>query len=77
MNCVSLFYFYFAVEVDEIVDTTSDSIGDGVNNNNANLSSSPDNSDDFVLVPNNLPVVDANAYDKKWVMSSNLVEKIN
>lgn len=55
----------FAVEINEI-DTTAagyESIGDGTNNNNE--SSSPDNSDDFVLVPNNLPVVDAQAYDRK------------
>lgn len=57
--------FLFAVEIDDIVNTTYESIGDGTNNNNNNASSSPENSDDFVLVPNNLPVVDANAYDKK------------
>lgn len=57
--------FLFAVEIDDIVNTTYESIGDGTNNNNNNTSSSPENSDDFVLVPNNLPVVDANAYDKK------------
>lgn len=54
------------VEINEI-DTTAagyESIGDGTNNNNE--SSSPDNSDDFVLVPNNLPVVDAQAYDRKY-----------
>lgn len=55
----------FAAELDETVTTTYESIGDGTNNNNA--SSSPENSDDFVLVPNNLPIVDAQAYDKKWV----------
>ncbi|CAO1427240.1 unnamed protein product [Diamesa hyperborea] len=55
-----------AVEIDDIVNTTYESIGDGTNNNNNNASSSPENSDDFVLVPNNLPVVDANAYDKKY-----------
>lgn len=55
----------FAAEIEEIVTTTYESIGDGTNNNNA--SSSPDNSDDFVLVPNNLPFVDAQAYDRKWV----------
>lgn len=54
----------FAAEIDELeVTTTYESIGDGTNNNNA--SSSPENSDDFVLVPNNLPNVDAQAYDKK------------
>lgn len=53
----------FAAELDEIANTTYESIGDGTNNNNA--SSSPENSDDFVLVPNNLPVVDAQAYDRK------------
>lgn len=53
----------FAAELDETVTTTYESIGDGTNNNNA--SSSPENSDDFVLVPNNLPIVDAQAYDKK------------
>lgn len=53
----------FAAELEEIATTTYESIGDGTNNNNA--SSSPDNSDDFVLVPNNLPVVDAQAYDRK------------
>lgn len=53
----------FAAELDDIASTTYESIGDGTNNNNA--SSSPDNSDDFVLVPNNLPVVDAQAYDRK------------
>lgn len=52
----------FAAELEQIA-TTYESIGDGTNNNNA--SSSPDNSDDFVLVPNNLPVVDAQAYDRK------------
>lgn len=50
-------------EIDEIVTTTFESIGDGTNNNNG--STSPDNSDDFVLVPNNLPIVDAQAYDKR------------
>lgn len=55
----------FAAEFDEIATTTYESIGDGTNNNNA--SSSPDNSDDFVLVPNNLPIVDAQAYDRKYV----------
>lgn len=53
----------FAAELDEIASTTYESIGDGTNNNNA--SSSPENSDDFVLVPNNLPIVDAQAYDRK------------
>lgn len=53
----------FAAELDETVTTTFESIGDGTNNNNA--SSSPENSDDFVLVPNNLPAVDAQAYDRK------------
>lgn len=53
----------FAAELDDIASTNYESIGDGTNNNNA--SSSPDNSDDFVLVPNNLPVVDAQAYDRK------------
>lgn len=55
----------FAVEINEIETTAAgyESIGDGTNNNNA--SSSPDNSDDFVLVPNNLPIVDAQAYDRK------------
>lgn len=54
----------FAAEIDELEATTTyESIGDGTNNNNA--SSSPENSDDFVLVPNNLPIVDAQAYDKK------------
>ena len=53
----------FAAELDETVTTTYESIGDGTNNNNE--SSSPENSDDFVLVPNNLPVVDAQAYDRK------------
>lgn len=53
----------FVAELDETVTTTYESIGDGTNNNNA--SSSPENSDDFVLVPNNLPVVDAQAYDRK------------
>lgn len=55
----------FAAELDEIASTTYESIGDGTNNNNA--SSSPENSDDFVLVPSNLPNVDAQAYDRKWV----------
>jgi hypothetical protein len=56
----------FAVEINEIEETTYESIGDGTNNNNNNqLSSSPENSDDFVLVPNNLPLVDAQAYDRK------------
>lgn len=55
----------FAVEINEIEQATYESIGDGTNNNNA--SSSPENSDDFVLVPNNLPLVDAQAYDRKWV----------
>lgn len=54
----------FAVEINEIEQTTYESIGDGTNNNN-NVSSSPENSDDFVLVPNNLPLVDAQAYDRK------------
>jgi hypothetical protein len=55
----------FAVEINEIETTAAgyESIGDGTNNNNA--SSSPDNSDDFVLVPKNLPIVDAQAYDRK------------
>lgn len=53
----------FAVEINEIEQTTYESIGDGTNNNNT--SSSPENSDDFVLVPNNLPLVDAQAYDRK------------
>lgn len=54
----------FAAEIDKLEATTTfESIGDGTNNNNA--SSSPENSDDFVLVPNNLPNVDAQAYDKK------------
>ncbi|KAG5671109.1 hypothetical protein PVAND_001323 [Polypedilum vanderplanki] len=54
------------VEINEIETTAAgyESIGDGTNNNNE--SSSPDNSDDFVLVPNNLPVVDAQAYDRKY-----------
>lgn len=55
----------FAAELDEIATTTYESIGDGTNNNNNNASSSPESSDDFVLVPNNLPVVDAQAYDRK------------
>lgn len=55
----------FAVEINEIEQTTYESIGDGRNNNNNNASSSPENSDDFVLVPNNLPLVDAQAYDRK------------
>lgn len=57
----------FAVEINEIEETTYESIGDGTNNNNNNnqVSSSPENSDDFVLVPNNLPLVDAQAYDRK------------
>lgn len=57
----------FAVEINEIEQTTYESIGDGTNNNNNNntTSSSPENSDDFVLVPNNLPLVDAQAYDRK------------
>jgi hypothetical protein len=55
----------FAAELDEIATTTYESIGDGTNNNN-NTSSSPENSDsDFVLVPSNLPIVDAQAYDRK------------
>lgn len=56
---------FFVAEIDEIATTTFESIGDGTNNNNA--SSSPESSDDFVLVPNNLPNVDAQAYDRKWV----------
>lgn len=47
----------FAAEIDEIAATTFESIGDGTNNNNAE-SSSPESSDDFVLVPSNLPNVD-------------------
>jgi hypothetical protein len=48
----------FAAEIDEIEATTTfESIGDGTNNNNAE-SSSPESSDDFVLVPSNLPNVD-------------------
>lgn len=54
----------FAAEIDEIATTTFESIGDGTNNNNAS-SSSPESSDDFVLVPSNLPNVDAQAYDRK------------
>jgi hypothetical protein len=54
----------FAAEIDEIATTTFESIGDGTNNNNAE-SSSPESSDDFVLVPSNLPNVDAQAYDRK------------
>lgn len=58
----------FAAEIDELEATTTyESIGDGTNNNNA--SSSPENSDDFVLVPSNLPNVDAQAYDRKWVLT--------
>lgn len=57
----------FAAELEDIEST--ESIGDGTNNNNA--SSSPENSDDFVLVPNNLPIVDAQAYDRKWVTCLN------
>lgn len=53
----------FAAEIDEAT-TTFESIGDGTNNNNAS-SSSPESSDDFVLVPSNLPNVDAQAYDRK------------
>jgi hypothetical protein len=49
----------FAVEINEIEQTTYESIGDGTNNNNTS------SSDDFVLVPNNLPLVDAQAYDRK------------
>ena len=63
----------FAAELDEIV--TYESIGDGTNNNNA--SSSPENSDDFVIVPN----ADDQAYDRKWVwdehFTSNDVAKIS
>ena len=50
------------MNLEDIIANTADSLGDGVNNNN---STSPDNSDDFVLVPNNLPPVDSNEYDKK------------
>jgi hypothetical protein len=53
-------------EIDEFSSTTYESIGDGTNNNN-NASSSPESSDDFVLVPNNLPAVDAQAYERKYV----------
>lgn len=42
-----------------------ESIGDGTNNNN-NASSSPESSDGFILVPNNLPAVDAQAYERKY-----------
>jgi hypothetical protein len=61
------FSFFVLAEIDEFSSTTYESIGDGTNNNNNNASSSPESSDDFVLVPNNLPAVDAQAYERKYV----------
>lgn len=61
-------HFLFVAELDDsLPDSQRDiyeSIGDGTNNNN-NASSSPESSDGFILVPNNLPAVDAQAYERK------------
>lgn len=63
-NWLEIYFFFVLAEIDEFSSTTYESIGDGTNNNN-NASSSPESSDDFVLVPNNLPAVDAQAYERK------------
>lgn len=63
------FIIFFVAELEESLPNSQrdiyESIGDGTNNNNNNASSSPESSDGFILVPNNLPAVDAQAYERK------------